>query len=415
MNRYRMWWLGLVVGSVFAVPAEARLWTEVLPLARSVQTNTTVTFLATYTNGGDMALSNCQTRLASDIPASLSSLDLEGNPLAPFSLAPSETRELVLAIVPSAPFPSTQVLFNFVCEDPGGESVAAPPIPGVNVIVLTVSDTPTADVVALSTFFGIDGGLEGGFGDVLPLDPSNFIAVSTTNFGVGAQITVVPNTGATQLPLVLSICETDPATGVCINPTTPAPSVTTTVDENETPSFAVTVTSEGTIPPDPNSRIFVPFLDEQGEVRGLTSVAVVSLLQPEQGQALPGTWRDNENEVCFNVSADGNRLTPEDSTCAGGSSLNLDLSSIFNASGFPCDVDVSTDKEVQIVNGTFSFVDITEDGSPLGSFRTAFVYGRFEDSVLLNVGTAATIKNVEGACFGGWLDAQPEALGSSGP
>jgi len=210
----------------------------------------------------------------------------------------------------------------------------------------------------------------------------------------------------------LNICEIDPVTGAC----TPAPSVTTTIDENETPTFIVTATSEGTIPPDPaNSRIFVPFLDEQGEVRGLTSVAVASLLQPEQGQVLPGTWRDDENDVCFNVSADANRLTPEGSTCAGGSSLNLALKG-FNASGIPCDVDVSTDKEIQIVNGTFSFVDITEDGSPLGVFRTAFVFGQFEDPVLLNVGAAATFQDVEGFCPGVWLDAQPEALlAPSGP
>lgn len=287
------------------------------------------------------------------------------------------------------------MFFDFVCEDPEGASVKAPTIPGVNVIVLTASDSPTADVVAWASE------------DLLTANPSDAFAVNAINFGVGAQITVVPNTGATQLPLILSVCELDTVNGTCL--TTPAPSVTTTIDELGSALFGVFATSEGTISFDPaNSRIFLPFLDEQGEVRGLSSVAVTSVLQPEQGTVLPGAWEDNEQDVCFNVSLDGTRLTPEGSTCADGSSLTLDLRG-FNVSGIPCDVSVRTMQEVPIdpVTLIFSFVEITEDASPVGVLSTAFVWAQFIDPVLLNAGTAVTIQDAQGLCPGAWLDATP--------
>jgi hypothetical protein len=60
------------------------------------------------------------------------------------------------------------------------------------------------------------------------------------------------------LPLNLSICQTD-ATGTCINPTTPGPSSTLTVANNQTVFFSVFAAGQGTLMPyDPaNKRIFI--------------------------------------------------------------------------------------------------------------------------------------------------------------
>ena len=88
-----------------------------------------------------------------------------------------------------------------------------------------------------------------------------------------------------------------------------------------------------------NNREFVPFLGEQDEAYGLFSLPITSVLQVAPGVVLPGVWRDDDDDVCFNVSADGTRLTAEGSQCPGGSSLALDLKG-FNVSGLPCDVTV---------------------------------------------------------------------------
>ena len=379
-------------------PAEqAQLATTVQPPARSVQTDDVVNFSASYTNGGTMMLSNCQTSLATDIPASLMSSDLAGEPLEPFSLGPSETRSLILTIEPSAAFPSTQVFFDFVCEEPGGAPVEAPDQPGVNVIVLTASDIPTADVIALAITPSGDG--------ILTADPSNAFALATTNLGVGAEITVAPNTGATGLPLTLSVCETNPMTGACINPTTPTASVTTTIGADETPTFTVFVTSDGMIPLDPtNSRIFVPFIDNEGGIRGNTSVAVTSSVEPEPAEIVPGEWRDAARDVCFNVSTDGTRLTPELSNCPNGASLWVDLSGSFNSSGIPCDITESTTNEIPIVPAT---ADLAAYFSWIGG-RNVYVEGDFVDPAQRSIGNAITVTQVRGLCAGVWRDATPQ-------
>jgi len=76
--------------------------------------------------------------------------------------------------------------------------------------------------------------------------------------------------------LTLSLCQTDPATSVCINPAVPGTDpVIVDVAAGGSPTFAVFATSAAPIALDPaNSRVFLRFSDELGEVRGATSVAV---------------------------------------------------------------------------------------------------------------------------------------------
>jgi len=72
---------------------------------------------------------------------------------------------------------------------------------------------------------------------------------------------------------VLMVCETNPATGACL--AAPAPSVTTQIDANETPTFAVFVSATGAVPFDPaNNRVSLRFKDAGDITRGATSVAV---------------------------------------------------------------------------------------------------------------------------------------------
>jgi hypothetical protein len=98
-------------------------------------------------------------------------------------------------------------------------------------------------------------------------------AVASDNLGSGDTITVATNTGEATLPVTIAICQTNPATGVCLQ--TPAASVATPINPGATPTFGVFVTASGTVPFDPtNNRIFVTFTDSTNAVRGETSVAV---------------------------------------------------------------------------------------------------------------------------------------------
>jgi hypothetical protein len=75
------------------------------------------------------------------------------------------------------------------------------------------------------------------------------------------------------LPVSILVCQTDPATGVCI--TGMASTVLTTIPGGATPTFAVFVTGLGNVPFNPAvNRVFVRFTDAGGGVRGATSVAI---------------------------------------------------------------------------------------------------------------------------------------------
>ena len=75
------------------------------------------------------------------------------------------------------------------------------------------------------------------------------------------------------MPVNIFLCETNPATGQCISAI--GSSVTTQINANATPTFAILVQGSGAVPFDPaTNRIFVRFKDSGNVTRGSTSVAV---------------------------------------------------------------------------------------------------------------------------------------------
>ena len=102
---------------------------------------------------------------------------------------------------------------------------------------------------------------------------SSAFAVATVNVGASGSITAGTLPGDVKLPLATNWCQTDPSTGQCISAI--GPTVTTTINTNATPTFAVFVTANGGVPFIPQTnRIFVGFIDAGRVVRGATSVAV---------------------------------------------------------------------------------------------------------------------------------------------
>jgi hypothetical protein len=249
------------------------LLAAILPSSRSAVVNNTVTAFATIINTGPSA-TGCAIAPIGDPPLNFvyqttnpQTNALTGAANTPVNISGSNgVQTFVIALMPTATFNPVQLPFSFACSN-----VAPAPIQtGLNTLLLSSSATPVPDIVALGATTLNDGILH-----IPGSSGANAFAVATVNVGAAGAITVTANTGSATLPLAITLCQTDPASGQCINPSAPAPSATTTINANATPTFAIFGQASGAIPFDPaNSRIFVQFTDGGGTVRGATSVAV---------------------------------------------------------------------------------------------------------------------------------------------
>src|SRR5262249_48711913 len=108
---------------------------------------------------------------------------------------------------------------------------------------------------------------------------ANAFAVATANVGAGGAITFSADTAGANLPLAISVCQTNPANGTCLGQA--GSSANANIPMGATPTFAVFVQAMGSVPFDPaNSRIFGRFKDAGGAIRGETSVAVTTVALP---------------------------------------------------------------------------------------------------------------------------------------
>jgi hypothetical protein len=139
---------------------------------------------------------------------------------------------------------------------------------GINTLLFSGSASPVPDIVALAATLTNDG-----IANIPGTNGTGAFAVATVNVGASGNITASADTGSVTLPVNISLCETNPATGQCISGI--SPSVTTQIDANATPTFGIFVQGGGNVPFDPAAnRIFVRFKDGGNVTRGSTSVAV---------------------------------------------------------------------------------------------------------------------------------------------
>jgi hypothetical protein len=248
------------------------LLAAVLPASRSVKVGVTATAFATIINTGAATAPACFIAVANtSLPLTAiyqttnpTTNALTGPPSAPVDIPAGGSQSFVIALTPSAVLLPTNITLVFGCANTG----SAPSYTGLNTLLLSASTNATPDVVALAATSTNDGILH-----VSGPTGSGAFATATVNVGAAGSITASAKTGATNLPLTLNICQTNPASGQCLQ--TPAPTVTVTIAANATPTFSIFATASGAIPLDPaNSRIFVTFSDTGGTVRGETSVAV---------------------------------------------------------------------------------------------------------------------------------------------
>ena len=84
------------------------------------------------------------------------------------------------------------------------------------------------------------------------------------NIGAAGAVVFTPSDtplgqAARHLPVDLTICQTDPTTGACVNPVTPGTGATVNVAAGQTVFFSIFIRGQGTaIPFDPaNTRVFI--------------------------------------------------------------------------------------------------------------------------------------------------------------
>lgn len=253
--------------------AGAVLASAVLPSGRSVRAGDVATVFATIINTAPAPASACRIALDTAVVAPLAfwttdpaTNSVTGAADALVSIATGGSQTFLLALTPTAPFPSTDVELSFICENTDGARL----IRGVNTVLLSASTTPVADVIALAATLRGDGVVH-----VPAPTGTGVFAVASVNVGSGDQISVTADTGGLPLPATLAVCQTDPPSGRCLAP--PAASVTTRIESGATPTFGVFVEGRDRIDFAPaTNRIFVRFRDAGGTVRGSTSVAVTS-------------------------------------------------------------------------------------------------------------------------------------------
>ena len=249
---------------------EGLLVAAVLPGSRSVGLNQPASIFATMANGGQSVLEGCRVLPLGPFAGQLqfqatdpSTNQLVGEPNQPVSIPVGGASSFVLTLNPSTTVEATNIEFNFKCNN----APRAGRVRGLNTLQFSASATATADILPISATQGGDGVIRLG-------GPAGATAFGTAALNIGTSVTnvrVVPE--ALGLDLTLSVCETD-AKGTCKS--SPADSVLADF-RDAARTFSVFVFGNGdNVPFDPaNNRVELRF-EHEGQIRGVTSVAVTS-------------------------------------------------------------------------------------------------------------------------------------------
>jgi virginiamycin B lyase len=276
---------GNKIGRLLPLSSSIQLFAAVLPSSRSPQVGgTPATAFATIINASPTAATACGIAPVTFVPGTFayqttnpSTNALAGTLNTPVNIPAMGSQSFVFAETPAAPFPSTFVELGFACANAN----AAPIGFGLDTLIYSASTTPVPDVVALAATAQNDGILH-----IMGTNGSGAFAIATVNVGASGSITATANTGGVTLPLVIALCQTNPATGQCMSAVGRSSRaieligpgsdlITTTINANATPTFAIFATATAQIPFIPQTnRIFVEFSDAGGVVHGATSVAV---------------------------------------------------------------------------------------------------------------------------------------------
>src|SRR6266567_3173637 len=259
------------IGRVSTPASTSALLAAVLPSSRSVQVGNQATAFAVILNNGPTAANGCGIAPVTSVPANFSfqttdpnTNTLTGTPNTRVSIPAGGFQTFLMTFAANAPYPPTNVQIGYDCT--GIDAVAS--IVGVNTLLLTFDANPVPDLIAVGLTPSNDGFAHGQSG-------TGLFAVASSNIGVSAQVTARVRPSNPTMPLLATICQSNPNTGQCL--VTPAPTITTTINQNQNTTWSAFLQATGPIAPDPaNFRAFFEFVDANGIVRGSTSTAVTT-------------------------------------------------------------------------------------------------------------------------------------------
>ncbi len=255
------------------VQADPLLASAVLPPSRATESGNTVSVFATIINAGTTTGVDCAPELVTDLPVVFSyqttnSADnaLTGSPNTGADVVSGGSQSFVMGFQTTDSFSTIELEPTFACANGGTASVVS----GLNTVLLTSSETPIPDVIALSATINADG-----YVDIEGADGTGVFSVATSNLGVSGDVSVSADTGDSTAAVNLLLCETDPNSGACVNPVVPAAEVITSIAAGSTPTFGIFVQGNGTeVMDDPAAnRVFVRY-ETDGISVGSTSVAM---------------------------------------------------------------------------------------------------------------------------------------------
>jgi hypothetical protein len=243
----------------------------ILPASRTVQVGATATAFMTVLNLANVPAFDCSLGIAG-APVGRFTYQatdphtnaLVGHPNPTLDIPANGMQTYVFALTPAAAVAATDVSLAVKCANHG----AVPHIAGVNTLTFAATLNPTPDMVALALTTSNDGILA-----IPAVGAAGAFSVASINLGTTAQVQVSADTGGGTLPIAITLCQTNPASGVCL--VAPAALVSTTVAAGATPTFAVFAQANQAVPLDAaHNRIFLRFKDINGALVGATSVAV---------------------------------------------------------------------------------------------------------------------------------------------
>jgi len=256
-------------GSVPLASTSSSLVAALLPSSRSARVGDSVTAFATLINTTYREGKNCSIAPVQPMAGTFEyfSTDAHTNAVVgvantPVTVAANRSHSFVLRFTPTAALAARDIQFQMGCDNLGTAAV----VDGLSTLLLSASNTPAADVIALAATASDDGVVR------LGSSGSGAFGVASINLGVSAQLTVSVHASEDLSGLALAICETD-SSGGCVSAASEQLSVA--VGSQSTPTFSVFVQSSNLIAFDPaSSRVQVQFRDASGAIRGATSVAV---------------------------------------------------------------------------------------------------------------------------------------------
>lgn len=253
---------------------DARLAAAVLPYARSVSGGAPATAFSTIVNSGTVTASNCTLALqdgnggATGATFSYRATDPATNTPTgadnpAFSIPAGGFSTFVFSTAFAGTVSGSEVFVVADCDN----SDPSPRGPGVNSALLSNNVAATPDIVSIAATIGTPG-----ISEIPSNGARTAVALSAVNIGAAGDVILRADLGPVSLPVEFDICETNPATGVCV--TDRLNRLPVTFATNEVKTFAVRMRSTGPIQFAPERyRIFFLFQDGTAP-RGGTSVAV---------------------------------------------------------------------------------------------------------------------------------------------